>query len=454
MLPAQDDPLAAGSDGVPVPKRTKHVQPVYPQDALAQGIRGIVILDVVVDAQGRVESTNVIRSIPGLDEAAIAAARQWQYEPVRIDGKPVRVRITVPITFALALPALERQEGVPELRQGVAPTWPSGATGSTLASVEVTLEPDGRIDLARVIEGSAPWSDALVAALKTWRFAAPPEDVVLSFRVEARFVAERGSDGKQVHLKADGLRRTDMLATQGPAETAPVAGAAGRPDAAETGAQAAGRTQPPAPAEAPTPPAANADSATSGPQPGNAGAPPKPGPPTPPTEARPAETPPRSADARATPSGADTTASPPVEVITAPLPPLPPENGVSAIRDVTLEPGVPDLTRGRHPVVPPLARIAGASGTVEVEFSVGAAGTTTVRSVSGPDLLKPAAEQVVASWVFRRTRADRAYLVAVLTFSADKAKALVRPQAAPGPTPSPLPIPPQPPSNPAPPPQL
>ena len=129
--------------------------------------------------------------------------------------------------------------------------------------------------------------------------------------------------------------------------------------------------------------------------------------------------------------GADRTAPPPVEVITATPPPQPPENGVSAIRDVTLEPGVPDLTRGRRPVTPPLARMGGATGTVEVAFSVSAAGTTLVGTVTGPDLLKKAAEQAVASWVFRRTRADRAYLTAVFSYGPDKTAAVVRPQAAP-----------------------
>jgi hypothetical protein len=76
--------------------------------------------------------------------------------------------------------------------------------------------------------------------------------------------------------------------------------------------------------------------------------------------------------------------------------------------------------------------MAGTTGSVEVAFSVGTAGNTTLQSASGPDLLKPAAEQAVASWVFRRTRADRAYLVAVFTYSGDKSSAVVRPQAAQG----------------------
>jgi outer membrane biosynthesis protein TonB len=124
-------------------------------------------------------------------------------------------------------------------------------------------------------------------------------------------------------------------------------------------------------------------------------------------------------------------------VITAPPPQLPPENGVSAIRDVTLEPGVPDLTRGRRPVPPPLARMSGTTGSVEVTFSVGAGGATLIQGATGPELLRPAAEQAVASWAFRRARADRLYLVAVFTYTGDKGSAIVRPQAAPPPQPKP-----------------
>jgi hypothetical protein len=141
-----------------------------------------------------------------------------------------------------------------------------------------------------------------------------------------------------------------------------------------------------------------------------------------------------------------------VEVITAPPPPLPTENGVSAIRDVTLEPGVPDLARGRRPVAPPFARMNGTSGNVEVAFSVSAGGTTTIQSATGPDLLKPAAEQAVASWTFRRARADRAYLVAVFTYAGDKSAAVVRPQAAPTTGAAPPPGAAEPPGAPAPPP--
>ena len=464
-LVAQDEPVTAGSEGVPAPKRTKHVQPVYPQEALAQGIRGIVILEIVLDKQGKVESTNVVRSVPGLDEAAIAAARQWEYTPTKVDGKPVRVRITVPVVFSLALPTLTRQSGIPELRQGVSPAWPAGASGGGLARAEVTLEPDGRVGSARILDGNPPWSEALLAALKTWRFAPPPEDEVTSFRVEAEFVAEGGGrEARKVNLQATGLQRSGLLEASpaSPAAPAPKTAAAEPAPAQEKPAPAPQKPAPappqPTPAQekaAPAPQPAPAQPAPARPAPAQPAPVPAPPPPSSPggsapqQPSRPAPSPQRAP--AAPPAAAEATAPPPVEVITAPPPAPLPENGVSAIRDVTLEPGVPDLTKGRRPVAPPLARMAGTTGSVEVSFSVGVSGSTTVQGSTGPDLLKPAAEQAVASWFFRRTRADRAYLLAVFTYAGDKSSAVVRPQAAvPGSAPTPTATPPSAPATPAP----
>lgn len=476
-LRAQEEPLMAGSEGVPVPKKTRHVQPVYPAEALAQGIRGIVILEIVIDGQGKVASTSVLRSVPGLDEAAVGAARQWEYQPTSVDGKPVSVRLTVPITFSLALPKLQRQAGVPELRQGATPAYPSGESGGGSAAVEVTLEPDGRIGVATLLSGQPPWSHALLTALKTWRFAAPPDDAIVSFRVEADFVKARGADASVV-LRATGLQRSELLADAtrtpqlAPAPTPPGSGplsTAAPPAEPVPGGQppTAPGVAPPEPSSAPgprpEPPATTAAAPTAAaapepaPEPAAVAAAPSPAaeaapeakalPPTlapaPAPAAQPAAAPAPAASALAAgaaPPSADAgstgaAAPPPVEVITAPPPAQPAESGISAVRDVTLEPGVPELARGRRPVAPPLARMSATTGTVEVSFSVGAGGTTTLQTAAGSDLLRYAAEQTVATWVFRRTRAERAYLVAVFSYAADKATAVVRPQAAPSPDP-------------------
>jgi outer membrane biosynthesis protein TonB len=77
--------------------------------------------------------------------------------------------------------------------------------------------------------------------------------------------------------------------------------------------------------------------------------------------------------------------------------------------------------------------MAGTTGSVQVRFSVNAAGGTTVVGSEGPDLLRPAAEGAVSSWAFRRASADRLHLVAAIDYQADGATATVRPEEQPQP---------------------
>jgi hypothetical protein len=102
------------------------------------------------------------------------------------------------------------------------------------------------------------------------------------------------------------------------------------------------------------------------------------------------------------------------------------EPGVSAVQDVLLGPGVPDLSRGRRPVAPPIARMNNVSGNVEVRFVVEASGASSVRDVEGPEMLKEAARQTVASWMFRRTTPERLPLVAVFGYIGDRATASIK----------------------------
>jgi TonB family protein len=98
----QDDEVIKVGGDVPPPKKTKHVNPVYPPDAKDAGIQGVVIIEAVIDKEGKVASATVVKSIPELDQAAVDAVLQWEFEPTYIKGKPVSVRMTVTINFTLA----------------------------------------------------------------------------------------------------------------------------------------------------------------------------------------------------------------------------------------------------------------------------------------------------------------------------------------------------------------
>lgn len=96
----EDDVITVGGHIHP-PRKTRHVSPVYPPDAVKARIQGAVVLKVLIGRNGKVRSAKVIKSIPELDAAALDAVLQWEYEPAYVRGKAVSVRMTVTINFSL-----------------------------------------------------------------------------------------------------------------------------------------------------------------------------------------------------------------------------------------------------------------------------------------------------------------------------------------------------------------
>jgi len=84
------------------PTQISKVQPIYPADALAARVQGIVILEAVIGVDGRVTDAKVLKSVPLLDQAAVNAVRQWAYTPTLLNGAPVPVIMTVTVTFNLS----------------------------------------------------------------------------------------------------------------------------------------------------------------------------------------------------------------------------------------------------------------------------------------------------------------------------------------------------------------
>jgi TonB family protein len=83
-------------------KLLSRVDPVYPPAARRAGVSGMVVLEIVVSAEGRVSEIEVQRGLPlGLSEAAVEAVRRWQYRPARGATGPVASRKVVRIEFRL-----------------------------------------------------------------------------------------------------------------------------------------------------------------------------------------------------------------------------------------------------------------------------------------------------------------------------------------------------------------
>jgi TonB family protein len=93
-------PVHIGGEIKP-PSKLKNVAARYPPEALAAKVQGVVILELLVDAQGTVRDLKVMRSVPMLDEAAMEAVRQWTFTPTLLNGNPVPVLLTVTVNFTL-----------------------------------------------------------------------------------------------------------------------------------------------------------------------------------------------------------------------------------------------------------------------------------------------------------------------------------------------------------------
>lgn len=78
-----------------------HVEPIYPTQARLAHVQGNVLLQVRVAADGTVQQVNLVSGPPQLAAAAIAAVKQWQYQPTMLSEHPVPVVTVVNVPFHL-----------------------------------------------------------------------------------------------------------------------------------------------------------------------------------------------------------------------------------------------------------------------------------------------------------------------------------------------------------------
>ena len=76
--------------------------PQFPESARKDTVRGTVVLNVMVGADGNAQDATIKQSVPeDLDQAAVAAVRKWKFKPATRDGKPVAYLSTVTVSFNL-----------------------------------------------------------------------------------------------------------------------------------------------------------------------------------------------------------------------------------------------------------------------------------------------------------------------------------------------------------------
>jgi len=96
-----EEPLRVGGE-VKAPVLQQKVDPTYPEAARKARMEGVVILEAIITASGSVEDVRVLKSVnPLLDASAVRAVQQWRYKPATLNGRAVRVYLTVTVTFNL-----------------------------------------------------------------------------------------------------------------------------------------------------------------------------------------------------------------------------------------------------------------------------------------------------------------------------------------------------------------
>ena len=109
-----DTVRAPATDSLPpietMPVLIRFVKASYPADLVKHGVEGTVVLDLVVNDSGRVDSVAVVKGLhPTLDSAAAFAARSFLFSPAKAGGKAVPVLLEYAYHFTIGeeLTALE-----------------------------------------------------------------------------------------------------------------------------------------------------------------------------------------------------------------------------------------------------------------------------------------------------------------------------------------------------------
>jgi TonB family protein len=84
------------------PRKTRHVNPVYPKAALESRVQGVVVLEITISPSGKVVEVRTLKGVAPLTEAAIEAVRQWEYTPTLLNGVAMPVVMTVTVNFKLS----------------------------------------------------------------------------------------------------------------------------------------------------------------------------------------------------------------------------------------------------------------------------------------------------------------------------------------------------------------
>jgi protein TonB len=94
-------PVRVGGN-VKAPRVIHRTDPEYTEVARKGRVRGVVVVEAIIDRHGNVDRVKVIKGLPlGLSEAAADAVKKWKFKPGTMGGQPVDVIFNLTVTFTL-----------------------------------------------------------------------------------------------------------------------------------------------------------------------------------------------------------------------------------------------------------------------------------------------------------------------------------------------------------------
>jgi TonB family protein len=85
------------------PVKVKDVRPVYPENAKANRLQALIVLECTIGTDGSVVEARPLRGEHQiLIDAAIETVKQWRYTPTLVNGVAIPVIMTVTVNYKLS----------------------------------------------------------------------------------------------------------------------------------------------------------------------------------------------------------------------------------------------------------------------------------------------------------------------------------------------------------------
>ncbi|OIP44047.1 MAG: hypothetical protein AUK47_01665 [Deltaproteobacteria bacterium CG2_30_63_29] len=229
--------------GIVPPELVAQTSAVYPAEALAERLEGVVSAAVFIDADGKVVNVEVLSGGPegyGFDAAAIAAIETYVFLPALNDGRPIPSRIQIDLPFSPPTrvpiePEVIESSILPDEQVPVEESEPEPpalslqglilerGTRSPLAGVLVSVEregelfesytnDDGRFELRGLTTGE--WKVTIeeteFAPFETEEQAADGEVVEATYFLERTYYDAYGTDGASVYETRERKARKEV----------------------------------------------------------------------------------------------------------------------------------------------------------------------------------------------------------------------------------------------------